>query len=64
MTTEQTYVYHDTAGSVEVRPTGRTAETKLRSGKVDVLNEVTPVEPSLGTWKKWVQLDKLPKVVQ
>lgn len=55
---EATYVFDQT----EVKLTGRTAETTLRSGKIDTLHEVTPVESIVGSWKKWVDLSKLPKV--
>ena len=47
----QRYVYDN----VEVIKTGRTAKKPLRSGKVDELFEVTPVEAFDGTWKKWVR---------
>ena len=52
---EQTYVFEN----VEVRKTGRKAEHKLRSGKVDELVEVTPVDSITGSWKKWVREDIL-----
>lgn len=48
---EQTYVYEN----VEVRKTGRTAERPLKSGKVDVLFEITPVDEIIGRWKRWVR---------
>ncbi len=56
----ETYVFEQT----EVRLTGRTAENKLRSGKVDVVHEITPVETIIGTWKKWIRLDQLFKVAK
>ena len=46
----ETYVYEQT----EVRKTGRLAHRKLTSGKLDVKHEITPVDSSIGTWKKWV----------
>lgn len=45
------YVYDN----VEVIKTGRSAKKPLRSGKVDELFEITPVETMDGTWKKWVR---------
>jgi hypothetical protein len=47
----QTYVYDN----VEVEKTGRTAAKTLKSSKVDVLVEITPTNPTQGTWKKWVR---------
>jgi hypothetical protein len=41
--------------NVEVRKTGRKAENKLRSGKVDELVEVTPIDGTTGSWRKWVR---------
>lgn len=55
---DQTYVFEN----VEVRKTGRKATNKLRSGKVDELVEITPVDSSVGGWKKWVREDLLFKV--
>jgi hypothetical protein len=52
---EQTYVFEN----IEVRKTGRTAKNKLRSGKIDELVEITPVDTSVGGWKKWVREDIL-----
>lgn len=48
---EQTYVYENT----EVRKTGRVAEKKLKSGSVDKLVEITPIDSMVGSWKKWVR---------
>lgn len=45
------YVYDN----VEVIKTGRSAKKPLRSGKIDELFEITPVETMDGTWKKWVR---------
>lgn len=53
------YVYD----GVEIVKTGKMAERKLRSGKVDQLIEVTPKEPTLGTWKKWVREAELFEVL-
>lgn len=55
---EQTYVFEN----VEVRKTGRKATSELRSGKIDVLYEITPVDLSVGSWKKWVRDDAMFKV--
>lgn len=46
----QTYVLEN----IEVRKTGRKAERKLKSGKIDIVVEVTPVDSTDGLWKKWV----------
>lgn len=54
------YVYDN----VEVIKTGRTAKKALRSGKVDELFEVTPVESFDGVWKKWVRDSELFEVQQ
>lgn len=45
--------------NVEVKLTGRTAKRSLRSGKTDVIYEVTPASTQNGTWKKWVRLQEL-----
>lgn len=45
-----TYVFDN----VEVKKTGRNAQRKLKSGKVDELFEITPVDEHVGQWKKWV----------
>jgi len=45
-----TYVFDN----VEVKKTGRNAQRKLKSGKVEELFEITPVNENVGTWKKWV----------
>ena len=47
----KTFVYNN----VEVTRTGRTAEKKLGSGRVDKLFEITPIDKFDGTWKKWVR---------
>lgn len=47
----QTYVYEN----VEVQKTGRTAQKTLKSGSVDQLVEITPVDSMVGSWKKWVR---------
>lgn len=51
----QRYVYDN----VEVVMTGRIAKRPLRSGKVDEVFEVTPVEAFDGVWKKWVREGEL-----
>ncbi|MGZ8924443.1 MAG: hypothetical protein ACXW2E_01035 [Nitrososphaeraceae archaeon] len=45
------YVYEN----VEVKKTNRTATKPLRSGKIDNLVEITPVQSIVGAWKKWVR---------
>lgn len=55
MTDNKSYVYEN----VEVVKTGKLASKKLRSGKEDILCEVTPKDNSIGTWKKWVRPDDL-----
>lgn len=47
----KTYIYD----GVEVCQTGRTAQRKLSSGKVDELVEITPIDSIIGNWKKWVR---------
>lgn len=55
----KTYVWDN----AEVRLTGRKAQNKLRSGKIDILEEITPVDPIVGSWKKWVRLTQLFEVI-
>lgn len=50
-----TYVYENT----EVIKTGREAQKTLRSGKTDVVVEITPRDQCSGVWKKWVRDDEL-----
>lgn len=50
-TTFKTYVYNN----VEVRKTDRQAERKLPSGKSEVLVEITPIDSTVGVWKKWAK---------
>jgi hypothetical protein len=52
---EQTYVFDN----IEVRKTGRKAHNKLRSGKIDELVEITPVDSTVGSWKKWAREEVL-----
>ena len=47
----QTYVYEN----VEVKKTGRMAQKTLKSGSIDQLVEITPVDTIVGSWKKWVR---------
>lgn len=54
----ETFVYDN----VEVRKTGRKADRKLKSGKVDIVVEVTPVDSNYGSWAKWVSEEILFKV--
>lgn len=49
--TDKTFVFEN----VEVKKTGRVAHRKLRSSKIDVLVEITPVDEKTGTWKKWAR---------
>ena len=60
MTDNKRYVYDN----VEVVKTGRTASKPLRSGKVDELYEVTPIDTIIGSWKKWVRDAELFEVQQ
>jgi hypothetical protein len=55
MEKDVTYVHEN----VEVRKTGRTAQNTLRSGKIDEVVEITPVDSTVGSWKKWVRSDQL-----
>jgi len=50
-----TYVYEQT----EVVKTGRKATRSLRSGKIDTKWEITPANPTVGGWKKWVDDSEL-----
>lgn len=54
---KQTYVLLDE----EVKLTGRTA-MRAAGSKTQELVEVTPVNESSGTWKRWVSLTALFKV--
>jgi len=49
------YVY----GELEVTLTGRTAIRELSRGKKHELHEITPADPELGSWKKWVPIKEL-----
>lgn len=55
-----TYVFENT----EVVKTGRKAQRKLTSGKIDELVEVTPTDRMNGTWKKWVIVGQLHTVLK
>lgn len=57
---DKTFVYDN----IEIRKTGRKAERKLTSGKVDLLLEITPADPMSGSWKKWVREADLFEVVE
>jgi len=59
MSDEKSYVFEN----IEVKKTGRTAERKLKSGKVDHLLEITPADENIGRWKKWVRDAELFEVV-
>lgn len=52
------YVYE----GIEVVPTGRTASRVLQTGKVISLREITPIDQSVGVWKRWVPHDELYKI--
>lgn len=54
------YVYEQT----EVILTGRKATKELRSGKEEVLFEITPISKITGSWQKWVQMSQLFEVVE
>lgn len=53
--TTNTYVFDN----VEVKKTGRIAHKPLRSGKIDTVVEITPIDGVFGSWKKWVSEDTL-----
>ena len=62
-----TYIFED----IEIKTTGRTAAkiTNKRQSRrkpnstpdqsTKVLHEITPVDSSVGSWKKWVDLSEL-----
>lgn len=50
-----TYIYENN----EVKITERTATRHTKSGKQEILYEITPVDESVGRWKKWVMLAQL-----
>lgn len=54
-----TYVLENT----EVKLTNRKAQKTLKSGTIDTLYEVTPVNLISGSWKKWVLMSELYLVV-
>lgn len=54
-----TYVYEN----VEVEKTGRVSQRPLKSGKVDELVEIKPIDSMAGWSKKWVREDMLFVVV-
>lgn len=41
--------------NVEVKLTGREAKRTLKNDKVDLRVEITPANPTEGSWKKWVR---------
>jgi len=46
--------------SIEIVKTGRRAERKLRSGKIDSKIEITPADTNTnGSWTKWVKESEL-----
>jgi len=51
----ETFVYDD----IEVKKTGRTASKPVPGGKFVTLCEITPNDPDVGTWKKWVNPSSL-----
>lgn len=55
----QSYVFEN----VEVVLTGRKAAKTLRSGKEEVLYEITPKHSTTGMWKKWVNLSQMYEVM-
>lgn len=56
---EEHYVYQDG----EVRLTGRTAVRNVGAKKQELV-EITPANQDDGTWKRWVPLNSLFKVVE
>lgn len=59
-TPEATYVFDNT----EIYMTGRKAERKLSSGKLDKLVEITPLHQSSGQWRKWVKESDLYEITK
>ncbi len=65
MKVSDTYVYEN----VEVILTGRTAErsvgrkTKRTNPRIDLLVEITPKDKEDGSWKKFVRMTDLYKIV-
>lgn len=49
------FVYENT----EVVMTGRKATKELRSGKEEILYEITPISKITGSWCKWVTVNNL-----
>jgi hypothetical protein len=49
--------------NTEVVMTGRKATKALRSGKEEILFEITPISSMVGSWKKWVMLSQMFEVV-
>lgn len=55
---DKKYVHNDT----EVKLTGRIAEKSIpavgrkKEPRITHLYEITPVDPEVGSWKKWVRL--------
>jgi len=45
--------------NVEVKLTGREAKRTLKNDKIDVRVEITPSNPTEGSWKKWVRMTDL-----
>lgn len=56
----QSYVFEN----VEVVLTGRKAAKTLRSGKEEILYEITPKLSTTGMWKKWVNISQMYEVVE
>lgn len=56
----KTYIFDQN----EVQKTGRIAVKKFTSGKSETVYEITPVNPDVGMWKKWVNDGQLHEVVQ
>jgi len=60
MSDKITYIFQN----VEVVLTNRTATRKIQSTRtkqdtIDILYEITPLDPMNGTWKKWCRLEEL-----
>jgi len=58
--TNKTYVYQ----GLEVELTGRKAQRKTRSGKMNEVVEVKPTDPENGSFLKWVSMSDLFEILE
>ena len=56
---ENFWVFENT----EVVMTGRKAKKTMRSGKDDILYEITPRHTTSGSWKKWADLNQMYQII-